>query len=263
MNLRGGWALVRSSWASWLQYRTFFFVLAFGWMIPPLVSLFVWQAAAEEGALASFNRSEFAAYYLALVLANQLTYAQANWTLGDVIREGSLSPWLMRPGPALFHVLSSEVAGKVVTMIFVLPVAALLSVGLQPELHTGLVEILLALVALLLAWALRFTWGCTLALLAFWTSRANALLTLQEALVFLLSGSVAPVALLPGGLQRMAQALPFRYMVGFPVEVLVGKLTAGELAAGLAVQVAWLLAAMGLCRLAWVSGLRRYTAIGG
>ncbi|PKO22186.1 MAG: hypothetical protein CVU38_10805 [Chloroflexi bacterium HGW-Chloroflexi-1] len=28
-NHRGGWALVKSTWTSWLQYRSFFFLLAF------------------------------------------------------------------------------------------------------------------------------------------------------------------------------------------------------------------------------------------
>lgn len=37
MNHRGGIALIQATWASWLQYRSFFFVLALGWMIPPLI----------------------------------------------------------------------------------------------------------------------------------------------------------------------------------------------------------------------------------
>ena len=80
--------------------------------------------------------------------------------------------------------------------------------------------------ALLLAWLLRFFWGYWLALLAFWATRADALLALQDTLVFLLAGQVAPVALLPGALQPAATRLPFRYMVGFPVEVLTGQLDA-------------------------------------
>ena len=48
MNLRGGWALIQRTWAMWLQHRCFFFLLAFGWMIPPLIYLFVWSTAAGE-----------------------------------------------------------------------------------------------------------------------------------------------------------------------------------------------------------------------
>jgi hypothetical protein len=52
LNLRGGWALIKGTWARWLQQRSFFFLLAFGWMIPPLIYLFVWSTAAGDGTVA-------------------------------------------------------------------------------------------------------------------------------------------------------------------------------------------------------------------
>ena len=97
MNHRGGWALIKRSWASWLQYRSFFFVIAFGWMIPPLIYLFVWSTAAEPAPIAGLTPPQFVAYYLVLILVNQLTLAQTNWTVGDVIRMGSLNSWLLKP----------------------------------------------------------------------------------------------------------------------------------------------------------------------
>jgi ABC-2 type transport system permease protein len=263
MNHRGGWALIKSTWASWMQYRSFFFVLAFGWMIPPLIYLFVWSTAAGEETIGGLSRGEFVSYYLVLILVNQLTYSQTNWTLGDVIREGGLNFWLLKPLPSLYHVLASEGAGKVVTMIFVIPVSLLLALVLHPELNTTPENVILFIPALILAWALRFFWGYGLALLAFWTSRADSLLSLQDSLVFLLSGMVAPVPLLPGLLQDAARLLPFRYMVGFPIEVLTGHLTSSELFYGFSCQLGWLSIAVILSRLAWRSGLRRYSAVGG
>ena len=47
-------------------------------------------------------------------------------------------------------------------------------------------------------------------MLAFWATRADALLAVQDALIFLLAGQVAPIQLLPGGLRNAAVALPFR-----------------------------------------------------
>lgn len=263
MNFRGGLALIKGTWASWMQYRAFFFVLAFGWMVPPLVSMMIWSAAAEEGGIAGLSRGEFVAYYLILILVNQITYAQSNWTMGDVIREGGLNTWLLRPMPSIFNVLAAESAGKVVYLAFVIPVAAVLTVILQPELSVPVHRLILALISLCLAWALRFLWGYWLALLAFWTPRADALLALQDALVFLLSGVAAPVLLLPDGLQTIARLLPFRYMVGFPVEILFQNIGTGDILIGLLLQVFWLAAAGVLCRIMWKAGIRRYAAVGG
>jgi ABC-2 type transport system permease protein len=263
MNHRGGWALIKRSWASWLQYRSFFFVLAFGWMIPPLIYLFVWSTASEPAPIAGMTPEQFVAYYLVLILVNQLTFAQTNWTVGDVIRMGSLNSWLLRPMSPLYNTIASEVAGKIVMMAFVVPVSIVLAIVLRPELNATATQAVLFFVALTGAWLLRFFWGLWLACLAFWATRADALLALQDAMIFLLAGVVAPVAVLPPLLQIIAHVLPFYYMVGFPVEVLTGQITGVEVTTGFMIQAAWLLVAVLIYRFVWRSGLKRYSAIGG
>ena len=263
MNLRSSWALVKGLWLSWLQYRSFFFILAFGWMIPPLIYMLVWYTAAGDQGLAGFTRGEFAAYYLVLILVNQITFAQTNWTVGDMIRTGQMNQILLRPIHPIMDAVAAEFAGKLVYLIFDVPIVALLALLLQPQMDFQALNGLLFIPALLMAWALRFFWGYWLALLAFWATSADALLTLQDTLMFLLAGQVAPVALLPGALQTAAIVLPFRSMVAFPVEVLTGRLNGTDLLTGFAIQAAWLAAAVILYRLVWTRGLRHYAAIGG
>jgi len=263
MKLRGGLALIKATWLSWMQVRSFFFLLAFGWMIPPLIYLFVWSTAAGSGTVGGMTREGFVAYYLVLIVVNQLTYSQTNWTVGDVIRYGGMSSLLLRPLSPVFDALSSEVAGKVVYLTFVVPVTAVLAVILRPELHLTLRNALAFVPAVALAWALRFLWGYSLALLAFWATQADALLALQDALIFLLAGQVAPTVLLPGVLRTAALVLPFRYMVGFPVEVLSGQLDRVGLGVGFAYQVGWLTVALVAFLVIWRAGVRRYSAVGG
>ena len=63
----------------------------FGWMIPPLIYLLVWSTAAGEQPIGGLTRGEFVAYYLVLILVNQMTYSQTNWTVGDLIRYGQMN----------------------------------------------------------------------------------------------------------------------------------------------------------------------------
>ena len=263
MNARGGWALIKSTWSSWLQHRGFFFVLAFGWMIPPLIYLLVWSTAAGEQTMGGLNRGEFVAYYLVLILVNQLTYSVTNWTVGDIIREGMMNTLLLRPLSPLFDTFASEMAGKVVFMAFAAPAVAILALILRPELHVSLRDGLAFLPALAMAWALRFFWGYWVALLAFWATRADALLAVQDSLVFLLAGQVAPMALLPELMKKAATVLPFRYMVGFPVEVLTGQLDKVELWTGFALQAGWMGVTLALFVTIWRTGVKRYSAVGG
>ncbi len=263
MNPRGGLALIRGLWLSWMQYRSFFFVLAFGWMIPPLIYLLVWSTAAGEGSLGGYTRGGFVAYYLVLILVNQITYAQVNWTVGDLIRYGQINHILLRPIAPVYDALASEIAGKTVYLIFDLPILAVLALIMKPEMTFTWEKGGLFLLALLLAWGLRFLWGYWIALLAFWTARADALLNLQDSLIFLLAGQVAPIALLPGILQSAAMVLPFRYMVAFPVEILTGSLSAADLTAGFSIQLLWLVLASVLTLVIWRRGVQHYAGFGG
>ncbi len=232
-------------------------------MLPLLIYLFIWSAAAGTGNLNGLTEDILAGYYLLLIPVNQLTYATTNWTVGDNIRLGKISSWLLQPMSPLFHALSSEIAGKVVFMLFALPLTGLLALVLRPDFGLSWSQGLLFLPALLLAWALRFFWGYWLALLAFWAARSDALLALQDTLIFLLGGHLAPIRLLPGWMQTLAKILPFRYMSAFPVEILTGQLSTKQILLGFLFQSGWALSAWLLYRLIWRRGIRHYEAVGG
>ena len=263
MNIRAVWLMSQSTWMSWMQGRGFFFLLAFGWMMPPLVSLFIWYTAAGNGTVGGLTQGELVTYYLLFIPVNQLTYSQTNWTVGDAIREGHLNVYLLRPISFHWSTLSTELAGKIVYMTFTVPFVFILTLLLHPDLHFHLNSALLFLPTLFLAWALRFFWGYALALLAFWVTRANALLALQDSLVFLFAGQIAPVAFLPAPLQTLAHILPFRYMISFPVEVLTSQVSSVDMLTGFCYQLGWLAISLCLFTLLWRTGVRCYSAIGG
>ncbi|MFL5626646.1 MAG: hypothetical protein ACJ788_13750, partial [Ktedonobacteraceae bacterium] len=71
MNLCACWTMIRVAWIVWFHNRAFFFLLAFGWMISPLVSLFIWSTAASGNTIAGMTQGELVAYYLLFILVNQ------------------------------------------------------------------------------------------------------------------------------------------------------------------------------------------------
>ncbi len=51
-------------------------------------------------------------------------------------------------------------------------------------------------------------------------------------------------------------------MIGFPVELLLGSLTAAQALEGLAAQCAWLVISLVLLRVVWHAGVKVYSAVG-
>ena len=55
---------------------------------------------------------------------------------------------------------------------------------------------------------------------------------------------MVPLSLLPGPVQALAELLPFRWMLAFPVELLLGRLTPAEALSASAPRLAWLAVAL-------------------
>ncbi len=263
MNFRGGVALIRKSLFCYMASRGFFWTLAVSWMMGPLVFLFVWVSAVGEGNVGGLDKSDFIFYYLCIILVNQLTYPTSHWIIGENIQIGTLSTWLMRPLPVIFEAVASDIALKIVCLPPVILITAILAISMDFGVSLSWLQVILFIPALLMAGFLRFFTAYAMALLAFWTQKISALLSVNDVLVFLLAGQVAPTTLLPGILGTASVFLPFRYMLGFPVEIITGMLNESEILSGLIIQAVWLIGAAVVQKVIFRSGIRRFAAIGG
>jgi ABC-2 type transport system permease protein len=169
----------------------------------------------------------------------------------------------MRPLPIIYEAVAADIALKIVCMPVVIVLVAGLAVILGFGSTAASAGALLFIPALLMSCLLRFLSSYMVSLLAFWTGKIDALLAVNDTLVFLLAGQVAPTVLLPGMLGTASTLLPFRYMLGFPVEILSGMLPYPEIVKGLCIQAFWLLGVILLQKVVLNKGIRRYTAIGG
>ena len=60
----------------------------------------------------------------------------------------------------------------------------------------------------------------------------------------------------------LAEWLPFYRMLGFPVELLLGRLSMNQVVFGFAAQIGWLVVAVTLLNVMWARGVRQYSAVG-
>jgi len=266
----GGWArayaaLIRNAWLVDLQYRAAIGLWMLWGVTEPAIALGIWWAIAGAGPVGGYARGDFARYFFGLMLVNQLTIAWDSWYLDRWIREGELNFRLARPLNPVHESVADNVAYKARTGVVLLAVW-LLAAAVWPAVRMPFdpARWALTILAVLLAGMMRFFISFATGLLAFWTTRATAIMELHAGVSLFLAGRVAPLALLPPAVAGVAGVLWFRYMLAFPVELLTGAVHGGAaLQRGFAGQLVWVALWFAAYRVAWSRGIRRYGAVGG
>ncbi len=246
------------------QYRASQFLWLLGVMAEPIIYLVVWTtvARAQGGSVAGYTAGDFAAYYIAWTLVRHMNIALTPYEFEVRIKDGSLSAELLRPLHPYHRDLAWFLAMKVVGVLAWIPVAAVLVVAFRPTLELVPWRVAGFFVAAVTAFIMRFALLWALGLVTFWVTRVSAVFELYFTTELLLSGRLVPLALMPDWVERLTYLLPFRWAFGFQLELLLGRLTPSETLLGFAAQAFWFLVGVGLVRLLWRSGLRRFSAVG-
>lgn len=255
----------KTTLASQLQYRASLVIWLLGHVLEPLIYLIVWSlvSGSSGGSVGGYTTSQFAAYFILLMLVNHLTYTWIMYEYEYRVRHGSLSFALLKPVHPIHPDIADNISSKLISLPGMLLVAVVLGLIFKPELRFEPWALAAAIPALALAFAVRFLVEWTLALAAFWTTRVSALNQMYFVAMLFLSGQVAPLSLFPPWMQIAGSFLPFRWMISFPVELLLGRLTPTQAAQGLAAQLAWFALTLLLVRVVWRAGVRVYSAVGG
>jgi ABC-2 type transport system permease protein len=254
----------KTTLATMFAYRASLLIWMIGQVLEPLVYLIVWSLVsnASGGSVGDYTTNQFAAYFILLMLVNQVTYTWIMYEFEYRIREGTLSFALLKP----VHPIHSDIADNISSKMITTPFMVLVAVGLAAIFHPSLAPapwaIVFFLPALFLAFAIRFLLEWTLAQSAFWTTRVGAVNQIYFVLMLFLSGQFAPLTLLPFPVQIVAYILPFRWLISYPIELVSGRLTPNEALIGLGAQAAWLVISYFLFRIVWRAGVKIYSAVG-
>lgn len=256
--------LFRASWALMFEFRGEILL----WMtssIISLVMLVVWLSVAEDNnnSVNGFNSTDFVTYFLLSWAIRNLTAVWASWEMDRNVREGKLSPMLLRPMNPVHWDISQNLAEKALRAVIVLPVIIFVMLfGSGLNIDWSFINVLAFLVSIIGAWLILFWADYLIGLSAFWTSQANAVIITWYGIRLILSGMIAPLAMFPPSLQTALFWLPFRYTNSFTVEIITGRLSGNDLWFGFALQAFWALFFFCIAQAIWKIALRNYSAVG-
>jgi ABC-2 type transport system permease protein len=261
--LRAFPTLVRVGFAESIAYRAEMLI----WMLTttmPLVSLALWSAVAQGAPVGGFGANDFAAYFLATLVVRQLTGSWLVWEMNHEIRSGALSRRLLKPIHPLIAYSAESLGALPLRAALTAPIVIVAVFAAREELFPGDASmIIIWILSLLGAWLINFFVMALIGTLAFYMESSTAIFELYLACFMVLSGYLVPLPLFPGWLVTLSNALPFRYTVGFPVELAIGMLEPRRALFELGVQWAYAAVTMILAIIAWRRGVARFAAFGG
>ena len=253
------------NWAEQWQYRANLVMYLLFWLVSPVVYLAVWTTIARsQGSVSGLTANDFVIYYMTLLIIDQLTSEITIHIFAYKIQDGTLSGELIRPiHPMLTNTLVNNIAFKALTMMTLIPVWVVLWILFQPDFSSVTWQgILLAVPAVIIGFAVSFLIGASLTCVAFWTTRVWSLVEFYWALVVLFSGQFVPLQLMPGIVQEIARFLPFQLFKYFPIQLVLGRLSASEIVFGYGMGIFWFIVALILFRWIWRRGLKQFSAVG-
>ncbi len=254
--------LLRIGAAEALAYRVEFVV----WMLTntmPLVMLGLWSTVAHEGPFGGFGQKDFVAYYLAALIVRTVTGSWVVWQINEEVRTGQLSMRLLRPIHPFVVYATVHLSAIPLRSLVALPVAVLLMLTIAGDAVTRDPATLAILAASLAgAWALTFFGMVLMGSLAFFVEKSLAISDLYLGTVGIMSGYLIPLELMPTAIANSADYLPFKYMLGFSVELLTGRYAPADALPLLGIQFLWVCAFIAAALTVWRAGVRRFEAYG-
>ncbi|HVM48114.1 MAG TPA: ABC-2 family transporter protein [Candidatus Acidoferrum sp.] len=253
-----------------LTYRFNFLARTLFGLIPLVAILYVWKTIyagnGGNGTVGTYSLSQMVSYYLLITLVDALTAVnEDDWQIAADIKDGNISQFLLKPIDYLWYRLCLFLSGRI-TYIAVAAIPLGLFIG---YLHAYFVlpanwtAFACFLVSMVLTALLQFFTSYAMAMLAFWVLEVSTFIFILFAFEYLASGHLFPLDILPHGLEQALYLTPFPYQLYFPVSIYMGKTSGADLARGMAIQAAWVVAAYLLARFAWRRGIKYYSAVGG
>lgn len=246
------------------QYRVATYMYLIGMVAEPVIYLVVWTTIADShgGSVQGITAGEFAAYYIVWTLVRNMNIVFTPYGWEERIREGTFSGLMLRPLHPIHYDLADFAGGKVIWVLLYLPIAGALALIFKPTFDVTPLEIVVFFFAIWGAYLIRSMLLWLLGMVSFWTTRASAIFETYVMAELLLSGRLVPLPLMPEWAQNLADWLPFKWSFYFPIEVLVGHMSAASLIGGLGMQLLWITIGSVAVWICWRASAKHYTAVG-
>lgn len=233
-------------------------------VITALIEVTLWLAVFRTlptDNLAGFSQGHYLAYAIWAAFVSRVTTTwMYEYKMLSEVELGSVNNLLVRPISFFEYYLSQFLGYKVLSSVvsLVVPLVAMMILGLPGDLSRLPMVLVLLGYYLILVHTMSFCVACC----AFRMSKANSLTAAKNLGLWLFSGELFPIDLLPEPWKGIMLSLPFSNATYVPVAYLTGRADHSLLMHGFFTTTMGLLFFGALASYLWRSGLKIYTGTG-
>ena len=251
--------------ASNLEYRLNFLIDSiFQPLVNSVVEMVLWMAifkGAQAVEIAGFARQYYIAYALWGTFVARIT---VNWMyefrMIEEIETGSINGLLVRPMSYYEYYLSQLLGYKFVTttISFIFPITLITLLDLPTQWSRLPAALALIFYYVIFVYGMSFCISC----LAFFFNKVNSLTVTKNLALWLLTGELFPLDLMPQGIKSIFLSLPFSCGVYIPVGYITGRIDESVLIQGFQTTTIGLVTVSVLGFFLWRKGMKTYAGTG-
>lgn len=261
-------SIFKISFAQELAYRANFIMWRVRNVLQILLVFFLWSTVFTnpQTELFGYNRDKILTYVFGIFILRALVLSSRAVDIAGEISRGYLTNYLLKPINYIKYWFTRDISSKVLNLSFATIEIVILYFILRPTffIQTNPLQIFLFLVSVMFAVVMFFGLLVLVNFVSFWFPEGGWASQFLIIVIFteFLSGAIFPIDILPNTIQNVLYALPFPYLMFFPLQVYLGKLSMGATLQGLLVSGTWMVVMIIAMNQVWARGIKRYSAVG-
>lgn len=262
--MRKYWTIFKISWQNSIEYRADFFAHVALGLISLAVTTLIFKAVfSQVQNLAGYTFSTMFSYLVMTKILHFSTRGNTSRYIGDEIKEGKLSMYLVKPISYLRYWLASFLADRLFEIVIRFSFLILFFIFFQTFFKFPSVGIMVCFgLSLIVALMLNYLINVIIASFAFWIIDLRLVSSVLGLATGFLAGELIPLDVLPQALKTLSSFLPFQYSLFFPIKIFQGSLSLIEIIKGFLMAIVWVVILTILTKHLWQKGLKNYESIG-
>lgn len=247
------------------EYRGDVLVYVLSSFILPLILMNVWLTIADSRASSVDEKIYLVQYFFLQMVISVFNGAWHGMFMGEDIKYGRISQFIVKPTSFFLYEITQNISEKGWKILLSLPILALLYVVYSNYLifSIELSFVPIVIFVIVFSFLINFLLEHIVGLSAFWLSSTRSIGNYNEILLYLTSGRLYPLQYIKNPfIISFINFLPYQYIISFPVNTILQKLTLLDIYKGIGMQLIWISVLFLIYRFLWYKGLKIYDAQG-